>query len=158
MSCPACVGARDHLCRSMLMLLPYLARTSCCLLLCAAVHSPSLHAEAQPAAAVAASCRSGPPPLDAEEIREAVEAALLRRAPTTLVRLIGKNAYARCAREAGRGLRRPSSVHACACGRRVQQLQTWPCHSLCPLPLSLPPLLPRHSPVCPSPQRHARPV
>jgi sorting nexin-13 len=36
----------------------------------------------------------GPPPLDADEIREAVEAALLRRAPTTLVRLIGKNAYA----------------------------------------------------------------
>ncbi|EFN59116.1 hypothetical protein CHLNCDRAFT_137916 [Chlorella variabilis] len=36
----------------------------------------------------------GPPPLDEDEIREAVEALLLRRAPTALVRLIGKNAYA----------------------------------------------------------------
>ena len=39
-------------------------------------------------------CR-GPAPLDADEIREAVEQLMLRRAPTALVRLIGKNAYAR---------------------------------------------------------------
>lgn len=38
---------------------------------------------------------SGPAPLDEDEIREAVEALLLRRAPAALVRLIGKNAYAR---------------------------------------------------------------
>ncbi|KAL4430932.1 hypothetical protein ABPG75_006188 [Micractinium tetrahymenae] len=36
----------------------------------------------------------GPAPLDEEEIREAVEQLLLRRAPAAVVRLIGKNAYA----------------------------------------------------------------
>ncbi|KAI3433581.1 hypothetical protein D9Q98_003392 [Chlorella vulgaris] len=37
---------------------------------------------------------SGAPPLDEDEIREAVEALLLRRAPSALVRLIGRSAYA----------------------------------------------------------------
>ena len=49
---------------------------------------------------------SVPPPLDEEEVREAVEALMLRRAPTALVRLVGKNAYARC----------DERVVLCSCG------------------------------------------
>ena len=36
---------------------------------------------------------SGPPPLDAEEVKEAVGELLLRRAPVALVRLVGRSPY-----------------------------------------------------------------
>lgn len=63
---------------------------------------PSLHAELPTrycshlrAVCCALLPHRGPPPLDADEIREAVEQLLVRRAPATVLRLIGKTAYAR---------------------------------------------------------------
>ena len=38
-----------------------------------------------------------PPPIDEEEIREALAAALKARAPPALIRLVGRQAYSRCA-------------------------------------------------------------
>ena len=37
-----------------------------------------------------------PPPLDEDEIREALAAALTEQAPPALVRFVGKPAYSRC--------------------------------------------------------------
>lgn len=102
-------------------------------------------------------CR-GPPPLDQDEIREAVEQLLLRRAPSALVRLIGKGAYARCAQPSGQGM-------AVARGRNgwAQWMGTlWPICSSSALahlarnmlfPASVPPThpplhLPPHPPTC----------
>ncbi len=71
------------------------ARTTNIAARCLAMHRLRPCVLTVPAAAAVLLHSRGPPPLDADEIREAVEAALLRRAPTALVRLIGKNAYAR---------------------------------------------------------------
>jgi hypothetical protein len=40
----------------------------------------------------------GPPPIDADEVREALWEALMEKAPPALVRLVGRSAYQRCAR------------------------------------------------------------
>lgn len=37
-----------------------------------------------------------PPPIDEEEIREALATALRKRAPPALIRLVGRQAYTRC--------------------------------------------------------------
>lgn len=105
--------------------------------------------------------RRGPAPLDEEEIREAVEQLLLRRAPAAVVRLVGKGAYARyCCGEAARRAASRAAVRAGSqppvreCGGQDGGLNatsrsTYPAacvlsapHACVPLPL----------------QRHARPV
>ncbi len=58
--------------------------------------------------------RRGPAPLDEDEIREAVEQLLLRRAPAAVVRLVGKSAYARYSCWRGWLQSRPAGT--CLCG------------------------------------------
>ena len=61
------------------------------------VLSASERAPALPCPALA--LRSAPPPLDADEVREAVGEALLRRPPAALVRLVGRSAYSEGAQD-----------------------------------------------------------
>lgn len=74
-----------------------------------------------------------PPPIDEEEIREALAAALKQRAPPALIRLVGRQAYSRCAarRPPGGGWQWHGWVpvrHACMqTRRRVHRQARWCC-------------------------------
>ena len=56
----------------------------------------SAQAESLPLTADSFLLDSSEPPLDEDEIREALACALTEQAPPALVRLVGKQAYTRC--------------------------------------------------------------